>query len=136
MQTLAIAACWYKEGWREDGTDSTDMYLHWVTDTKESNTKESNGHRNLKEKASLIPITTEVLESHAIELTGVSAIGKGNMKLMVAFCLQYADFLNAKRKVPLSGGYTYIIAMLGKTTGKTNHMYEEMLASFGFRKAQ
>lgn len=119
LNSLGIIGKWYNVGFPEDKTGSSEVKITW-SDTGKS-------------------IPDESIKKHMMELAVVCADGrccKGLGRLTTAFCIQYVDFLNAKRKVNADGGYTYIIATLGKKQGSVNPKFAKILADFGFKKAR
>jgi hypothetical protein len=116
MHALGITGKWYNAGFPEDHTGSTDMQITF-------------------EDGKALP--GDVLKKQVMELAVVCADSnycKGLGRLTTAFCLQYVDFLNAKRKVNGKGGYTHIIATLGKRQGSVNPKFAGILRDFGFKK--
>jgi len=119
LHALGITGRWYNAGFPEDVTKSSEMSMHWSHDGK--------------------LIQPMALKKQAMELAVVcaeSGFCKGLGRLTTAFCLQYVDFLNAKRKGALKGGYTHIIATLGKKQGSVNPKFARILEDFGFKKVE
>ena len=118
LNSLGIMGKWYNVGFPEDKTGSSEVKISWADSGKS--------------------IPDEPIKKQCMELAVVCADGKyckGLGRLTTAFCLQYVDFLNAKRKVSVEGGYTYIIATLGKKQGSVNPKFARILGDFGFKKA-
>ena len=119
LNSLGVIGKWYNAGFPEDKTGSHEIRMRWAETGK--------------------AIASEALKKNTMELAIVCAdsqVCRGLGRLTTAFCIQYVDFLNAKRKVSLDGGYTHIIATLGKKQGRVNPKFARILEDFGFKRVE